>query len=246
MKKKLLLIVCVGCLTLGLPGCSSEDAAAERGLKLEPIPAVETEQIKEEAVMEPENDKTDETAVNTGKPETQNESKMVTDADIITGNPEVGMVSAYDGNGSEVILTENTDGTYLTGDGITYYLGDDGIYRSEGKADMYVDKPQTADKGASDAVTQEQALAAIRNYCYTSDPGLEEMINSGDYGAYFDVSTSDSGEIVVLYRSYTAAQIRYYVDPSSGDVYVTELVPGIIDDEKRTDEKFNINDYMAN
>ena len=72
------------------------------------------------------------------------------------------------------------------------------------------------------------------------------MINTGDSGAYFEVSNNDTGEIVVLYRSYTAAQIRYYIDPSSGDVYVTELVPGIIDDEQRTDEKFNIKDYMAN
>ncbi|MBQ4483065.1 MAG: hypothetical protein II966_07530 [Lachnospiraceae bacterium] len=141
--------------------------------------------------------------------EKQNESKMVSDADIITGNPEVGMITAYDGNGSEVILTENTDGTYLTGDGTTYYLGKDGIYHSKGKADMYVNKPQTSDNGSSGAISQDQALAAIKKYCFASDPGLEEMVNSGD-------------------------------------VYVTELVPGIIDDEQRTDEKFNIKDYMAN
>ena len=69
-------------------------------------------------------------------------------------------------------------------------------------------------------------------------------MNSGDYGAYFDVSASDSGEIVVLYRSYTAAQIRYYIDPATGDVYVTELVPGIIDEEQRTAESFNIGKYL--
>ena len=69
-------------------------------------------------------------------------------------------------------------------------------------------------------------------------------MNSGDHTAYFDVSTSDSGEIVVLYRSYTAAQTRYYIDPSSGEVYVTELVPGIIDEEQRTDESFNIAKYL--
>ena len=119
------------------------------------------------------------------------------------------MFTAYDGSGSEVILTENTDGTYLTGDGTTYYLGKDGIYHSKGKADMYVNKPQTSDNGSSGAISQDQALAAIKKYCFASDPGLEEMINSGD-------------------------------------VYVTELVPGIIDDEQRTDEKFNIKDYMAN
>ena len=245
MKKKLLLIFCLGCFTVGLAGCGSENTS-ESGLKLEPIPAVETEQSKEEADKTPGNDKTEEAAANTVKPETQNESIVVTDADILTGNPEVGMVTAYDGNGSEVILTENTDGTYLTGDGITYYLGEDGVYRSNGKADMYVNKPQAENKGSSGAITQEQALAAIQKYCFAQDPELEKMISSGDYGAYFDVSTADSGEIVVLYRSYTAAQIRYYIDPTSGDVYVTERVPGIIDDEQRTNESFNMNDYMSN
>ena len=100
------------------------------------------------------------------------------------------------------------------------------------------------DKGSASAITQEQALAAIQKYCYANDPELEKMIKSGDYGAYFDVSTADSGEIVVLYRSYTAAQIRYYIDSSTGDVYVTELVPGIIDEEQRTDESFNIGKYI--
>ena len=242
MKKKLLLIICVGCLTFGLTGCSSENTA-ESGLQVETIiPVVESEQTKEEAVMGPENGKTEESEVHTVKPEKQNESKMVTDADIITGNPEVGIVTAYEGNGSEVILTENTDGTYLTGDGTTYYLGDDGVYRSNGKADLYVNKPQTSDNGASGTISQEQALAAIKKYCFANDPELEKMINSGDYGAYFDVSNSENGEIVVLYRSYTAAQIRYYIDPTSGNVYVTELVPGIIDEEQRTDESFNIRD----
>ena len=245
MKKKQLLVMCVGCLMFVPAGCGFE-SATESGLQVEPITLVETEQTKEEAVMKPEEGKTEDVVADTDKPETQNASKMVTDADIITGNPEVGMVTAYDGSGSEVILTENTDGTYLTGDGTTYYLGKDGIYHSKGKADMYVNKPQTSDNGSSGAISQDQALAAIKKYCFASDPGLEEMVNSGDSGAYFEVSNNDTGEIVVLYRSYTAAQIRYYIDPSSGDVYVTELVPGIIDDEQRTDEKFNIKDYMAN
>ncbi len=98
---------------------------------------------------------------------------------------------------------------------------------------------------ASDAsITEGQALEAVKNYCYANNPDLEGMMDSEDYTVYFDVSTNESGEIVVLYRSYTAAEIRYYVDPASGDVYVTELVPGIIDEEQRTDETFNIRDYM--
>ena len=94
------------------------------------------------------------------------------------------------------------------------------------------------------AITQDQALEAIKKYCFANDPELESMMNSGDYTIYFDSSVNDDGEIVVLYRSYTAAQIRYYINPVSGEVYVTELVPGIIDEEQKTGESFNIRDYM--
>ena len=97
---------------------------------------------------------------------------------------------------------------------------------------------------SEDVITNDQALEAIKNYCYINNPDLESLSKSEDVTVYFDVSTSDAGEIVVLYRSYTGAQIRYYVNPTSGDVYVTELVPGIIDDEQKTDETFNIRDYM--
>ncbi len=104
---------------------------------------------------------------------------------------------------------------------------------------------QSDGSGAEGAITQEQALEAIKNYCLANNPDLEGMADSEDYTTYFDVSTNENGEIVVLFRSYTAAQIRYYVDPATGEVYVTELVPGIIDDEQKTDETFNIKDYMG-
>ncbi len=104
---------------------------------------------------------------------------------------------------------------------------------------------EPADDSSSEAeITQEQALEAIKNYCYESNPELESMADSEDVTVYFDVSTNEANEIVVLYRSYTGAQIRYYIDPVSGEVYVTELVPGIIDEEQKTDETFNIRDYL--
>ncbi len=93
-------------------------------------------------------------------------------------------------------------------------------------------------------ITQDQALEAIKNYCYANNPDLESLAESEDVTVYFDVSTNEANEIVVLYRSYTGAQIRYYVNPTSGEVYVTELVPGIIDNEQRTDESFNVKDYL--
>lgn len=104
---------------------------------------------------------------------------------------------------------------------------------------------EQSEGNATEAViTQEQALEAVKNYCIANNPDLEGMLGSEDYTTYFDVSNSEAGEIVVLFRSYTGAQIRYYVDPNTGDTYTTELVPGIIDEEQRTEETFNIRDYM--
>ena len=78
----------------------------------------------------------------------------------------------------------------------------------------------------------------------TLDNGADSISEDQAYAAW-DVSTNEDGEIVVLYRSYTAAQTRYYIDSVTGDTYVTELVPGIIDDEQRTGETFNVRDYLV-
>lgn len=94
---------------------------------------------------------------------------------------------------------------------------------------------------AIEAYTEEQAFEAARNYYISITPGYEDNNETGDY---WDVSTNEKGEIVVLYHSYTGAINRYYVNATTGDTYVTEQVPGIIDDEQETGETFNINDYL--
>ena len=99
-------------------------------------------------------------------------------------------------------------------------------------------------EASSGVLTQEQALEAIKNYCYANNPDLESMAESDNYTIYWDVTTGEADEIVVLYRSYTGAETRYYIDPASGETYVTELVPGIIDEEQRTEESFNVRDYV--
>ena len=99
-------------------------------------------------------------------------------------------------------------------------------------------------ENVSDALTENQALDAIKNYCLVKNPDLKSKVDSTEYTVYWDVKTNDSNEIVVLFRSYTGAQIRYYIDPVSGATYVTELVPGIIDEEQRTEESLNARDYL--
>ena len=102
----------------------------------------------------------------------------------------------------------------------------------------------TADNEKS-KLTEEQAYDAVINYNKAIGSGYDEEVNSEGYLEYWDVTTNENGEIVVLYRSYTGAQIRYYVNSITGDTYVTELVPGIIDEEQKTDETFNARDYLT-
>ena len=102
-----------------------------------------------------------------------------------------------------------------------------------------------ASKTGEEEITDDLALLAIKNYCYEKNPDLKDMEDSDEYTLYWDVVSSDEKEIVVLFRSYTAAQVRYYIDKTTGDTYVTEFVPGITDEEERTDESFNVRDYFG-
>ncbi|MCR5756268.1 MAG: hypothetical protein K6G30_15825 [Acetatifactor sp.] len=101
------------------------------------------------------------------------------------------------------------------------------------------------DRNGENKLTDEQALSAIQSYCYQSNPDLEDIVNSGEYPVYWSVISSDEQTIVVLFRSYTGAEIRYYIDSISGETYVTEFVPGITPEEERTDESFNVWDYLS-
>ena len=93
-------------------------------------------------------------------------------------------------------------------------------------------------------ITEDQACEAVKKYCIDNFPDLADMVDSDEYTLYWEASTTDDGEICVLYRAYTGALIRYYVNPETGDTYVTEQVPGIIDEEQKTDETLNIKDYI--
>ncbi len=113
-----------------------------------------------------------------------------------------------------------------------------------GRFDRMVNSLEVIGRTAESNLSKEQALEAVRKYCMANNPDLASISASDDHTVYWDSSINEAGEIVVLYRSYTGAQLRYYIDPDSGQTYVTELVPGIIDEEQRTDETFNVRDYM--
>ena len=98
---------------------------------------------------------------------------------------------------------------------------------------------------AEETLSDEQALAAIRNYCITVNPDLEDIIQSGEAPVYWELSSSDEREIVVLFRSYTGVLVRYYIDRATGDAYVTEFMPGMSTEEARTEESLNVRDYLV-
>ena len=117
--------------------------------------------------------------------------------------------------------------------------------KTEETSSLQVEEIPAAEESVQvDKITEEQATQAIHDYCIESFPDLANMEGSDDYTLYWEASTNENGEIVVLYRAYTGALIRYYVNPETGETYVTEQVPGIIDDEQRTEETLNVKDYI--
>ncbi len=103
--------------------------------------------------------------------------------------------------------------------------------------------PRSEGETATDgAITDEQALSAIKDYCYASIPDLKSI--EEEYPVYWEIESSDGDQIVVLFRSYTGALVRYYIDPASGETYVTEFVSGITPEEERTEETLNVKDYI--
>ena len=93
-------------------------------------------------------------------------------------------------------------------------------------------------------ISNEQALNAVKRYCLAGNPDLDSIVRSGEYPVSWEIEFGDDPNIVVLFRSYTGAELRYYIDPASGDTYVTEFVSGVTAEEQRTDESFNAWDYV--
>lgn len=112
------------------------------------------------------------------------------------------------------------------------------------KDDTLITPAAVPDVTKEKELTDDQALSAIKNYCFTSNPDLEGIVNAGTYPVYWCVASSDEHEVVILFRSYTGAQVRYYIDRATGDTYVTESVPEISPEETKTEESFNVWEYL--
>lgn len=101
------------------------------------------------------------------------------------------------------------------------------------------------DRGGERTLSDGQARSAVRDYCLAENPDLADIVNAGEYPVYWEITSSDADQVVILFRSYTGAQKRYYVNRSTGETYVTEFVPGITTEETRTEESLNVWDYLG-
>ena len=94
-------------------------------------------------------------------------------------------------------------------------------------------------------VEDELALSIIQNYCLTQNPDLQGIVDAGEFPVSWEIESSDGQQVVILFRSYTGALVRYYIDRATGDTYVTEFVPGITAQEQRTGESFKLWDQVG-
>ena len=94
-------------------------------------------------------------------------------------------------------------------------------------------------------VEDELALSIIRNHCLSENPDLQQIVDAGEYPVSWEIESSDGQQVVILFRSYTGALVRYYIDRATGDTYVTEFVPGITAEEQRTGESFKLWDQVG-
>ena len=101
------------------------------------------------------------------------------------------------------------------------------------------------DSGVRPTLSDEVALSAVRQHCLDANPDLEGIVNAGEYPVYWMVETSSEQQVVVLFRSYTGSETRYYVDRATGETTVTDFVPGIMSAEQPSEERLNVRDYLG-
>ena len=101
------------------------------------------------------------------------------------------------------------------------------------------------DTGIVKVVSDDMALSAVKYYYYSNNPEMEAAEKDEEHPVRWEITSSDEKQILVVFTSYTGAELRYYVDRASGETYVTEFVPGVTAEEQRTEESFNVWDYIG-
>ena len=93
-------------------------------------------------------------------------------------------------------------------------------------------------------LTDEQAITAVKNYCFSIEPGLESKEQSEKYDLSWEIVSSSEEEIVVLFKGNTGEEARFHIDPVSGDTTITAVIPGDTPQEETSDEIIHLRDYL--
>ena len=97
----------------------------------------------------------------------------------------------------------------------------------------------------SDILSDEAILSGVKNYCYSENPDLKSIEEKGEYPVYWEIASSEDAEVVVLFRSYTGAQVRYYVERYTGLISkITESQPSVSDEESVVAESISLWNYL--
>ena len=92
-------------------------------------------------------------------------------------------------------------------------------------------------------MTQDQALWGVIAYCVGKNPELKEKFEEGLYNVGFGANIKGK-TVCVWSRSYTGSFEYYYVDPVTGDTYMTKSGPLSDYLEIMTDETLNAWEYV--
>lgn len=131
-------ILIVSAMMIALVGCGPEveeakatDATTKSTTATE-ITTKEEVTTTTESVTETEEESTTEVIIDTSNTEGEDDSAPSAGGQIMF---------AYTADGAEIRLTEDSDGTWVSPDGVKYYLGDDGVLRARGYDDLFTTNP---------------------------------------------------------------------------------------------------------
>ena len=198
--KKLISLLIVLSLSFMLVACGSDNSrkeskdsevttssSSDKKEKAEKTEKTDNEESKESK----DSDKSDvssessESSESNESAESQKSEESTTEAS--EPSPTDNTIVVYNSDGEEVKLTENTDGTWTTEDGVIYYMGEDKIFRAKGYPNLYMivtdTEESTEESNADDDQFENQSLGNSMTVYY--EDGTEETVtNNVDEGTW--------------------------------------------------------------
>jgi len=95
-------------------------------------------------------------------------------------------------------------------------------------------------KASQSKITAEMAFEGVSNYCHSAYDWSAAEENPDIMGLEMGEETDSAHHVV--FRSYTGAQVHFYVDKASGTTRMVEYVPAL--DRQEDAGTINLSDYM--